>query len=196
MKIAAGTGSVDVILRVIAGIARGHKLKTPGGMSTRPTTDRVKESLFGILTPWIVDAEVLDLFAGTGSLGIEALSRGAEKAVFVDKSRVCCDIVRENLGHTKLADSAEVIPGEAQAVLNRLAGSGRSFDIVFLDPPYHRDILPGILEALDRLSLVKQEGIVVTEHDAGDPLPEETGSLARTDTRKYGDTVLSFYRRK
>ena len=127
-----------VILRVISGTAKGHKLKTIKGITTRPTADRVKESLFNIISGLIPKARVLDVYAGTGSIGIEALSRGAEFAVFVDKSNECSRIIRENLVSTKLIDKASVITGDIFITLNKISKNNKKFDIIFLDPPYKK----------------------------------------------------------
>lgn len=183
----------NFILRVIAGTARGHKLKTVKGNTTRPTSDRVKESLFNIISARIPDANVLDLFAGTGNLGIEALSRGAGSAVFIDKSAECYSVINENLLHTKLHERAAVFTGEVEHVLGRIAREGRKFDIVFLDPPYNKNFIQETLKIIVNSDIMNQNGIVIAERDVDDILPEEVGRLKLIRDQKYGDTVLSFY---
>lgn len=180
-----------LILRVISGTAKGHKLKTPKGNSTRPTTDRVKESLFNIIAPYIPKSRVLDLFAGTGSLGIEALSRGAETAIFIDKSQECFGIIKNNLVHTKFMEQAEVFTGDSVLMLDRL--TGKKFDIIFLDPPYSKGLIDEALINIIKNGLIHKDTVIIAERDAKDDILDEIGSLKRVRDQKYGDTVLSFY---
>ncbi|HHV28721.1 MAG TPA: 16S rRNA (guanine(966)-N(2))-methyltransferase RsmD [Clostridium sp.] len=183
-----------VILRVIAGTAKGHKLKTIKGLTTRPTSDKVKGSVFNILAVLIPEAKVLDIYAGTGSLGIEALSRGADSAVFVDKSSECSLTIRENLAHTKLESKATVIAGDVFVILNKISKNNKKFDIIFLDPPYGKGLVGETLKSIVENDIIVPEGIIVAEHDVADMVPEEVGSLKRYRWQKYGDTVISFYR--
>lgn len=178
---------------MIAGEARGHRLKTLKGSATRPTADRVKEALFNILAPYIEGSEVLDLFAGTGSLGIEALSRGAASAVFVDKSGEACSLIRENLVHTKLQDKSAVLSGDFADALTKLRRDGKKFDIILLDPPYNKNFIQETLKILTNNDIIRDNGILAAEHHAGDRLPEREGELRAMSSRKYGETVLTFY---
>ncbi len=136
---------------------------------------------------------VLDLFAGSGSLGIEALSRGARGAVFADKSRESCDIIKENLLHTKLGEKAEVLLLGFSEALQRMVRGGRKFDIMFLDPPYNKNFIQETLEIMANNDIIRDNGIVIAEHHADDVLPESAGGLKLTRNVKYGDTVISFY---
>lgn len=181
------------ILRIISGEAKGHKLKTPKGTTTRPTSDRVKESLFNIIAPYLADAKVLDIFAGTGNLGIEALSRGAGEAVFIDKSPQCTDIIRENLIHTKLSHKAQILTGDAFNAISKLKGQGIKFDIVFMDPPYSKNMVQEALLSISDGVIIKDGTIVIAERDLDDPVDGEVGCLCLIRNQKYGDTVLSFY---
>ncbi|MCX8130024.1 MAG: 16S rRNA (guanine(966)-N(2))-methyltransferase RsmD [Clostridia bacterium] len=181
------------ILRVISGTAKGHKLKTLKGDNTRPTSDRVKESLFNIIAEYVYDAEVLDLFAGTGNLGIEALSRGAKFAFFVDKSNECLSIIKENLNHTKLSDKSSVLVGEVGSVIKKLADNNKKFDIIFLDPPYNRNLVEETLNFVVNSGIIKDNTIIVAERDKDDAVPEHIGPLKLARNQKYGDTILSFY---
>lgn len=183
------------ILRVISGSARGLKLHTLEGMSTRPTTDRVKENLFNIIAPYISGSNVLDLFAGTGSLGIEALSRGADSAVFCDQSKYSYDVIKNNLEHTKLVEKSEVFLGEAQLIMKKLSQRGKKFDIIFLDPPYKKEIVPGILQDLENYGVLDKKVLIVAETDIIDELPQETGTLCVSKQQIYGNTKLTFYKR-
>ncbi len=188
------TGGIN-ILRVISGSARGMKLETLEGIGTRPTTDRVRENLFNILAPYMEDSKVLDLYAGTGSLGIEALSRGARFAVFSDRSENCYRIIKKNIQHTGFSDKSEVFQGEAELILKKLSHQGEKFDIIFLDPPYKREIIPGILVELERTGVLEERFIIVAETDIDDELPEQTGGLTVSKRQIYGKTKLTFYKK-
>ncbi len=171
------------------------RLQTLEGMNTRPTTDRVKENLFNILSPYIEGSTVLDLFAGSGSLGIEALSRGAASAVFADQSEKCTEIIINNLKHTGLEHKSEVFLGEAQLILKKLSQHGKKFDIIFLDPPYKKGILPEILLLLQEYDILEDRFIISAETDIEDELPQEQGSIVTSRVQLYGKTKLTFYKR-
>ena len=178
-------------MRIITGSAKGCNLKTPKGMSTRPTSDRVKESLFSILGP---DAcgQVLDIFAGTGGLGLEALSRGADSCVFIDKATA--DIIQANADHTRLADRCQVLKGDVFAQLRRLESAGREFDLIFCDPPYHQKLAHRVLELLDGSSLLAEDAIVVMEFGGDEEDLPATEHLQLVKNQKYGKTTqISFY---
>ena len=177
-------------MHIIAGTARGRQILTPQGRNTRPTLGRVKESLFGILQFSLEGARVLDLYAGSGSLGMEALSRGAAFAVFNDSDRGCCDLIRRNLDSLGFTGRAALMQFDAMTAIGRLSG-GQAFDIVFLDPPYKMGAEQA-LTALFREGLVAPGGRVVVEH-AWEDAPHAEESIERVDTRKYGDTGISFF---
>lgn len=149
-------------MRVIAGKARSLKLMTPPGMDTRPTTDRTKETLFNILQPEIRGARFLDLFSGSGAIGIEALSRGAAFAVFVEKDRAAAECIKKNLAFTKLGDNGQILRKDVGAALKSLE-KGAPFDLIFMDPPYGRGLERQVLEYLAHSSLLAEEGMVVVE---------------------------------
>ena len=159
-------------MRVITGTARGVQLKTPDGMVTRPTTDRVKEAMFSIIHFDIPGADVLDLFGGTGQLGIEALSRGAKSAVFVDAGDPACKLIKENLKRTKLDGSARVIRADYLEFLRR---TGEKFDIILLDPPYAEVFLENALNCITEIDILRQGGIIVAERPLSKELPWEFG---------------------
>lgn len=179
-------------MRVITGKARGVQLKTPDGMTTRPTTDRVKEALFSIIQFDIPTARVLDLFGGTGQLGIEALSRGAASAVFVDAGEPACRLIRENLKRTKLESDAKVIRADYLDYLKRCR---EKFDIIFLDPPYAEVFLENALKSITEIDILQSGGIIVTERPVGKELPWDFEGFTRSKDYKYGNTVLAIYRR-
>ena len=179
-------------MRVITGKARGVQLKTPDGMLTRPTTDRVKEALFSIIQFEIPTAKVLDLFGGTGQLGIEALSRGAGGAVFVDAREEACNLIRENLRRTKLAQDAKVVRADYMDYLKRCK---EKFGIIFLDPPYAEVFLENALKCITEIDILQSGGIIVTERPLGKELPFEFEGFTRSKDYKYGKTLLTIYRK-
>ena len=179
-------------MRVITGKARGVQLKTPDGMTTRPTSDRVKEALFSIIQFDIPTARVLDLFGGTGQLGIEALSRGAASAVFVDAGEPACKLIRENLKRTKLESDAKVVRADYLDYLKRCR---EKFDIIFLDPPYAEVFLENALKSITEIDILQSGGIIVTERPVGKELPWDFEGFTRSKDYKYGNTVLAIYRR-
>jgi 16S rRNA (guanine(966)-N(2))-methyltransferase RsmD len=158
-------------------------------MDTRPTSEKVREAIFNIL-PDVTGLEVLDLFAGTGALGIEALSRGAEFATFVDKSRVVTQNLASNLKKLHVEDKAKVVTGDAVSFAQKGIGR-RPWMLVFIDPPYASDLAERAGKALTNLT---EDAIVVVEHDRVHVPPDKLGSLVRTDERRYGDTMVSFFR--
>ena len=149
-------------MRVIAGSAKRLQLKTIEGMDTRPTTDRIKETLFNMISAYIADSNFLDLFSGSGAIGIEALSRGAACAVFVEQSKKAMECIKENLRYTKLADKAEVYETDVLNALNRLEGK-KTFDYIFVDPPYNQLHEKRVLEYLSNSTLLSADGIIIVE---------------------------------
>ena len=179
-------------MRVITGKARGVQLKTPDGMQTRPTIDRVKEAMFSIINFDIPNARVLDLFGGTGQLGIEALSRGAKSAVFVDQREDACRLIRENLRRTKLEQDANVVRGDYLDYLKRCR---ETFDIIFLDPPYAEVFLENALKCITEIDILQSGGIIVAERPLDKELPWEFEGYSRSKDYKYGRVLLTIYRK-
>lgn len=180
-------------MRIIAGSAKGIRIKTPKGMNTRPTADRVKESVFGILADRPIDAEVLDLFAGTGNLGLEALSRGAASALFIDKQAQSIKIMLENAILTDLAGLAIICREDVLQALRRLGKEGKSFDLIFCDPPYNLGLAPKVLQMLDTSRVLRDEGVLVLEHSRHEKLPEGLKRIVAYRSEFYGETVVSFF---
>jgi len=183
-------------VRIIAGKFRGRRLKSPAGEQTRPTSDRLRETLFNILTLRIEGARLLDLCAGTGAVGIEALSRGAVHVTFVDQSRKMCGLIETNLEALEVApDYVEVATMSALDFLRRrVKKPERGFDIIFFDPPYATDyetVLNVIGEQLPHI--LNDEGVVIVEHHKKRPLPAEFSALTCFRELKQGDSMLSFY---
>ena len=179
-------------MRVITGKARGVQLKTPDGMQTRPTADRVKEALFSIINFDIPGARVLDLFGGTGQLGIEALSRGAKSATFVDSTEQACKLIRENLKRTKLEADGKVVRSDYMAYLERCR---EQYDIIFLDPPYAEVFLENALKRIAEIDILQSNGIIVAERPLGKELTWELEGFTRSKDYKYGKVLLTIYRK-
>jgi len=180
-------------MRVIAGKAKGTRLSSVKGLATRPTGDRVKEALFNILGPKVLGSSFLDLYAGSGAVGLEALSRGAEKVVWVESDRACCGQIKKNLERTRL-EWGLVLPGDVFAVLARLQRRGERFDLIFLDPPYGQGLGLKTLRALADLALLKAEGIIIAEVSKKEEAPLGVSKLCLEQIRTYGETALLFYR--
>jgi 16S rRNA (guanine966-N2)-methyltransferase len=180
-------------VRVVSGICKGKTLKAVPGLSTRPTTDKVKEAVFNMIGPYFNGGMALDLFAGSGGLGIEALSRGMEKAIFVDRDGKAIQTIRDNLRICNLEDRAEVYRNDANRALKAIKKRSLSFDAVFLDPPYKQQQLHAILTELDRNQLIVPGGIVVCEHDKSANLPEKVGNLKVIKKEQYGIIHITIY---
>lgn len=184
------------MVRVIAGTAKGRKLKTIDSEGTRPTLDRVKEAMFSILLPWIQDAVVVDVFAGNGSLGIEALSRGAVYAYFNDMSRQCCRIINENLKTTGFDERSSIYNLDYVKFIQQLHGMKVKADVILLDPPYGKDLIAGCLDAMIEYDICSDGCIVMAEHAKDDELNDIIGVFEKTKTKHYGTTSLTLYIRK
>ncbi|MBQ7460334.1 MAG: 16S rRNA (guanine(966)-N(2))-methyltransferase RsmD [Oscillospiraceae bacterium] len=178
-------------MRVITGEARGRKLREPVGMDIRPTTDMVKESIFNIIQFGLEGARALDLFAGTGQLGIEALSRGAAECVFVDRSEEALKLVRENLKLTGLESRARVVRGDSLAYLR----SGEKFDVVFIDPPYDTDLLEKSLNFATGFDILRENGIIICESRKNKAIPQPERDGYSVKEYKYGKIKLTVFRK-
>lgn len=178
-------------MRVITGSAKGIKLKTPEGMLSRPTADRVKEALFSAIQFDLPGGAVLDLFAGTGQLGIEALSRGASRAVFVDARQEACELVKENLRRTGLLAQGTVIRADYLAFLDRCK---EQFSLVLLDPPYAEIFLENALKKISEIDILRKDAIIVTERPLGKELSGDFPNFERSRDYKYGKIAVTFFR--
>lgn len=180
-------------MRIITGSARGARLMTPKGLTTRPTADRVKEAVFSILGEKVRDRHVLDLFAGSGALGLEALSRGAASCTFVDTRTG--DLIEKNAQHTHLSDRSHIVSGDVLAYLARCVRAGSSFDLIFSDPPYKKGLSEAVLRALSGNEILAHDGILLLEHGKEEG-PFEAEELSLVLNRSYGSvTGVSFYQR-
>ncbi|MEA4964473.1 MAG: 16S rRNA (guanine(966)-N(2))-methyltransferase RsmD [Oscillospiraceae bacterium] len=180
-------------MRVITGTARGVRLTTPDGLSTRPTAERIKEALFSAIQFEIEGRSVLDLFAGSGQLGVEALSRGAESAVFVDVGKTPVACIRENLSKTKLEDRATVVQSD---YLSYLGICRRKFGLIFLDPPYDGKMLETALDKIIAFDILSSGGIIVAERPAGKDLDAQYQGYVRSRDYRYGKTLVAIYRKE
>lgn len=181
-------------MRVIAGQARGCTLVAPEGLLTRPTADRIKESLFNIIQAELADISFLDLFAGSGAIGIEALSRGAGKAVFADNSLQSINAIDKNLQKTRLAERAVVLRMDSLQAIDCLSKKGEAFDIIYADPPYAKGFITKILNEIVSKELLRENGLIIVEQGSGEQLPEVAG-LEVYREKKYGATAMLFLRR-
>lgn len=182
------------MIRVITGRFKGKQLVTLPGLNVRPTMERIREALFSILGDKVRSARVLDLFSGTGALGIEALSRGAADVVFVEKSKTAVKMLKQNIDALGVTECT-VFSAPVERVLPRLGAGGNAFDLVFLDPPYRRGLVLKTIKLLARLRLVADGGRIVAQHEARLLPPAKQDEFTRVDWRKYGDTAVSIYTR-
>ncbi|MCS7264707.1 MAG: 16S rRNA (guanine(966)-N(2))-methyltransferase RsmD [Armatimonadetes bacterium] len=181
-------------MRVIAGISKGVNLKSPSNSRVRPTSDRIRTVLFNMLGNLVIESHFLDLCAGTGSVGIEALSRGAKRAVFVELDGRCVETIKANLLLTKLFDKARIVKGDARRKLPQLLAEGERFDIVFLDPPYGGDLAIQLMTWLgSHLELLQGPKLVVLQQLAKEELPQRILGLSAFEQRRVGEHVLRFY---
>lgn len=180
-------------VRVVSGSAKGRPLKSVPGSGTRPTTDKVKEAVFSMIGPYFEGGSTLDLFAGTGGLGIEALSRGMDSAVFVDMEPHSIDTVRANLKATRLEEKAEVYRNDAGRALSAMEKRGRSFDLVFLDPPYRLKHGDELMLSMAQKGLLNKDAVIVLEHESAYGYPEDIVGFYRLRQAVYGETTISIY---
>lgn len=178
-------------MRVVAGKARGLTLKTLDGDSTRPTRDMVREALFNIIAEKVPDAVFLDMFAGSGAIGIEALSRGAKKTYFIDSNKDAVSVINQNLNKARFNDNSVVLRGEFLKALDKI--KNEKFDVIFIDPPYNKDLGVKAIEEVYKRNILQVDGIIVYETDRTEDVPEEINVYKRYDYRKYGRNILNFY---
>lgn len=180
-------------MRIIGGRCKGRVLSSFKGRSVRPTSDKVREAVFNILPRDFPFKRVLDLFAGTGALGIEALSRGAAEAVFIDSDPAAVELVRKNLASCGLLVAATVLRRDAPGAIRLLSKRGEGFDLIFIDPPYASALAEETLKGIDASGLLNEGGLVVAETSKRNPIEAGTAGLKLLDERKYGDTLVYFY---
>lgn len=180
-------------MRIIAGIAKGKKILPPEGMGTRPTLDRVKENIFNIIQFRVYGTKAVDVFAGTGSLGLEAVSRGAKECYLVDKGEKSFSLLKENVKSLKFEDKCTCLNMDSYEALNMFAKKGISFDLIFLDPPYLRDMIPPAMKIIDENNLLNKDGFIVSKIDSAEEIYEGTDNIKLVNHKKYGNTTVCFY---
>jgi len=182
-------------MRIIGGEFRGRIIKMPRSVKVRPTQDRVREAIFNIIKELVPGSKALDLYAGSGAFGMEALSRGAHSVIFVDNNIYCIRVVKSNLSLLgERGKFSQVIKRDALRAISGFE-KGKKFDIIFLDPPYYKDMAKNCLLKIDACDILSHHGLIIAEHFAKDRMPEATVNLKLFREKKYGDTVLSFYRK-
>jgi 16S rRNA (guanine966-N2)-methyltransferase len=184
-----------MLVRVVSGICKGRPLKAVPGNTTRPTTDKVKEALFNMIGPYFDGGIGLDLFAGSGGLGLEALSRGLDKVIFIDRESKAIQVIQENIRACKFEDQTEVYRNDADRALKALIKREICFDYIFLDPPYKKQQLVSLMEKMDNQDVVKKNGIVVCEHSFDVELPSSVGQFTQIKHEKYGMIAITIYLR-
>ncbi len=180
-------------MRIITGDFKGRRLEMPENNRIRPTTEKVKEAIFSIIAGNLKDAVCVDLFAGTGNLGLEALSRGAGKCYFADNSRESLDLIKRNIEMCRAQDWSTIIPGEFEKVLMRLGEKEEKIDIFFLDPPYKKGLYNKCFELINKFNLLAEEGIIIAEHNIHDVMEDEICGFVKIKERTYGSVVITIY---
>ena len=181
-------------MRIIAGKAKGRKLISPATMETRPTLDRVKEAMFSTIQGYIPEAVVVDVFAGTGSLGLEAASRGAREVYLIDKSSVTYPLLKENVENLKFNDFCHTLNMDSYDALRMLNNKNKKFDIIFIDPPYCKEMIPEAIKIIEDNNMLQEDGIIVTKIDSIEEIYEGYGKIKLTKSKKYGNTTVCFYK--
>jgi len=183
-------------MRIIAGNARGRKLLSPVGMGTRPTLDRIKEAMFSIIQNKLVGAVVVDMFSGTGSLGLEAVSRGASKCYLIDMGDTTFEMLQKNVDNLKFNDKCECLKGDTYEYMKKFANEKIVFDLIFIDPPYAKDMIPPAIEIIGANSLLSKEGLIVCKIDSSEEIYTGNSIIHLSSSRKYGNTTVLFYEYK
>ncbi|KAJ51522.1 16S rRNA (guanine(966)-N(2))-methyltransferase RsmD [Clostridium tetanomorphum] len=183
-------------MRIIAGLAKGRKILSPEGMGTRPTLDRVKENIFNIIQHNVYGTKALDLFAGTGSLGLEAVSRGAKECYLIDKGDQTFKYLQENVKNLNFEDKCKCLNVDSYGALKYFVKNQISFDLIFIDPPYAKNMIPPAMEIIDQNNILDKDGLIVTKIDSSEELYNGTDRIVMINHRKYGNTTVCFYRYK
>ncbi|MGI6705392.1 MAG: 16S rRNA (guanine(966)-N(2))-methyltransferase RsmD [Clostridia bacterium] len=179
-------------MRIIGGIAKGRTIYTPKGERTRPTADRIKESVFAIIQDYIPNSRVLDLFAGSGNMGLEALSRGAKGCVFIDMDRTSIEVIKKNTINLNFTTQTRVYQSDYRSALRKLQSRNETFDVIFVDPPYNRGFIQPVVAMIHQMDILDQNGIIVVEHSIHETIDTGGIPLQVKDQRKYGITMVSF----
>ena len=181
-------------MRIISGRARGRKILSPESLETRPTLDRVKEAMFSTIQNYIQDSIVIDVFAGTGSLGLEAASRGAKEVYLVDKSNTTYPLLKQNVENLKFNDVCYTLNMDAYEALKSLKNKGKVFDLIFIDPPYCREMIPEAMKIIKENNMLSEDGIIVTKIDSIEEIYEGYDNIKLNKSKRYGNTTVCFYK--
>lgn len=182
-------------MRIIAGEAKNKKIKSRKGMNTRPTLGSVKESLFSIISTYVPDSVFLDLFTGTGNIALEALSRGAKRAVMIEQDPEALKIVIENINSLGYEDRCRAYKNDVVRAVEILGRKDEKFDIIFMDPPYKQELCTKVMKAIEKAGILAQGGLIICEHHIFEELADEVGEFKKADYRKYGKKAMTFYTR-
>lgn len=182
-------------MRIIAGESKGKRIKSRKGMDTRPTLDSVKESLFSIIAPYVPDARFLDLFSGTGNIALEALSRGAKRAVMIEKEPEALKVIIENINSLGYENRCRAYKNDVIRATDILGRKGEKFDIIFMDPPYKEELCVKVMEGIQKNNLLAEGGLIICEHHIFEDLADTIGEFKKADERKYGKKCMTFYTR-
>jgi len=183
-------------MRIIAGEYRGRRIKQPDTGAARPTKDRIREAVFNVIAAETAGANVLDMFAGSGAYGLEALSRGAKSAVFVEKDRHCADVIEENIRQLGLEKKAELIVVDAENAVRSLSKRKEAFDLIFADPPFNTGMGKKTLNTVNRYDILSSTGLLAIEHHKAELVPASEGNFSILKQKTYGDIVISFFVKK
>lgn len=181
-------------MRIISGLAKGRKILSPEGMGTRPTLDRIKESIFNIIQHRVQDSRVIDVFAGTGSLGLEAASRGAKECYLIDKGQSTFGFLKKNIENLNFTSICKCFNMDSYAALREFGDKGLVFDLIFIDPPYLKDMIPPAVDIISSKGILDKNGLIVTKIDSSEKMYEGNDDIVLIDNRKYGNTTVCFYR--
>lgn len=182
-------------MRIIAGEAKNKKLKSRKGMDTRPTLGSVKESLFSIIAPYIEESRFLDLFSGTGNIALEALSRGAKKAIMIEQDQEALKIIIENINSLGFENRCRAYKNDVIRAVEILGRKEEKFDIIFMDPPYKQELCTKVLKAIEKSGILANDGLIICEHHMLEDLEDEVAGFKKADCRKYGKKTMTFYTR-
>jgi 16S rRNA (guanine966-N2)-methyltransferase len=180
-------------MRIISGSARGRKLLSPVGIGTRPTLDRIKEAIFNIIQNRVRGAVVVDMFSGTGSLGLEAASRGADKCYLIDMGDTTFEMLQKNVDNLKFNDKCKCLKGDTYKHMQTFADEKIVFDLIFIDPPYAKDMIPPAIDIISKNGLLSKDGLIVCKIDSSEEIYEGNSMIHRSALRKYGNTTVLFY---
>ena len=182
-------------MRIIAGEAKGKRIECRKGMDTRPTQDSIKESLFSIIAPYVPESRFLDLFSGTGNIALEALSRGAKRAVMIEKDQEALKYIIKNINNLGYENKSRAYKNEVLRAVEILGRKGEKFDIIFMDPPYKDEVCERVMRSISKAGLLAEGGLIICEHHIFEDMIDEVGEFRKTDQRKYGKKTVTFYTR-